>query len=457
MTAPLRPAIYARVSSKEQLEGYSLDAQERALRAYAVAQGWAEPLLYVEPGRSAHAEKAAKRPVFLQLLADVEGGAVDVVLVHKLDRWARHAPTALTSLEKLHRAGAGFVSLGENMNFVGPWGKAMFGILSIFAELYSDNLSTEVKKGQMERAAQGFLPPSLPYGARLAPLGKSLEVDPEKAPHLARILDLAASVSRAVAASTLTAEGVPTRRNREHWHPVVIGQIVGAASWLLAQPPPWPDRYVAAASRRRAPSVRSDRRVRLLTGLMRCGTCGGSLAYAGTRRDGGRGVQCHRPPGISARCLPGAPRKAAAAFYERAALEWVAHLPDEASVLRAATRLAAREDPALAELGRLRLERERVKLQHRAGLIDDAEMVAEAALLADRERAIAPRSPDVFRHATNLAALRESLPGLEPEAGNAALGAILDHIAITGRSVEFVPLPDVAQILREAGRVVAAA
>ncbi|HEU5103982.1 MAG TPA: recombinase family protein [Roseiflexaceae bacterium] len=86
----MRCAIYIRVSGKQQVKDVSLEDQLRACREYALRQGWTiiEPL-YVEPGRSAFTENLAKRVAFQQLLADARRKLFDVVLVYKLDRFAR--------------------------------------------------------------------------------------------------------------------------------------------------------------------------------------------------------------------------------------------------------------------------------------------------------------------------------------------------------------------------------
>jgi len=80
-----RAAIYVRVSSDEQVEGYSLAAQERAAEAYCVAQGWAIEAIYRDEGRSARSDDIRSRPQFSTMLADVEAGHLDVVVVHKLE------------------------------------------------------------------------------------------------------------------------------------------------------------------------------------------------------------------------------------------------------------------------------------------------------------------------------------------------------------------------------------
>ena len=63
----MRAALYARVSSEEQVQGYSLDAQRRAFRKLVEDQGWTLYQEYVEEGRSAHTDDVRKRPIFLDL------------------------------------------------------------------------------------------------------------------------------------------------------------------------------------------------------------------------------------------------------------------------------------------------------------------------------------------------------------------------------------------------------
>ncbi len=81
----MRAAIYARVSTEEQAQGYSIDAQLRACRERAGP----DALAYVEEGKSARTEDSRKRPVFGQLLADAERGKSDCIIVHKLERFSR--------------------------------------------------------------------------------------------------------------------------------------------------------------------------------------------------------------------------------------------------------------------------------------------------------------------------------------------------------------------------------
>lgn len=159
----MRAGLYARVSTKDQVEdGLSLDAQTRALRGYCEAQGWTAAE-YVEKGVSASKE-GADRPEFRRLLADAEAGRIDVVAVHKLDRFSRQLLVTMQGLARLSKAGAAFVSLSEHIDMSTPSGRLMLGVFALLAQFYSDNLASEVSKGRKERALQGLWNGDLPFG-----------------------------------------------------------------------------------------------------------------------------------------------------------------------------------------------------------------------------------------------------------------------------------------------------
>src|SRR5687767_6785386 len=102
-TTTLRAGLYERVSSEEQVEGYSLDAQDRAGRLYCETHGWQVAAVYRDEGKSARTDDLGRRPAFQQKLADAEAGLLDVVVVHKLDRFARSLRVTLETLERLER------------------------------------------------------------------------------------------------------------------------------------------------------------------------------------------------------------------------------------------------------------------------------------------------------------------------------------------------------------------
>src|SRR5688500_2438632 len=210
----LRSGLYDRVSSDEQVEGYSLYAQDRAGRASCDAHGWTVAHVYRDEGKSARADYPTMRPQFARMLADAEAGLLDVVVVHNLDRFARNLRVTLETLERLERRRVGFVSISEQMDFTTPIGKVVLATLAAFAQYYSDNLATEVRKGKAERKAQGLFNGVLPFGLKKSPDGLPVP-DPETYPGLLLAFRLAAEgkSDRDVAAA-LNAAGYRTTGNR---------------------------------------------------------------------------------------------------------------------------------------------------------------------------------------------------------------------------------------------------
>jgi DNA invertase Pin-like site-specific DNA recombinase len=168
---PLRAAIYVRVSSTDQLDGFSLDAQLRSARDYCAQRGWIVAHEYAEEGKSARPSDLRRRPEFSRLLTDADGGAFDVVVVHKLDRFARNVGVLMEAARRLTAAATSLVSITENLDYTNPQGKLVLTMLGALAEFYSDNLGQEVKKGFLERSLQGLHNGLLPLGAMAGPDG----------------------------------------------------------------------------------------------------------------------------------------------------------------------------------------------------------------------------------------------------------------------------------------------
>ncbi|MBA7694451.1 hypothetical protein ES703_103061 [subsurface metagenome] len=161
----MRAALYARVSSEEQVEGYSIDAQRRAFKALVEGRGWTVYQEYIEEGKSARTDNINRRPAFKQMVTDALAKKLDVLVVHKLDRFSRNLRVTLEYFDKLSKAEVTFLSINEQMDFSTPWGKLALTFLGGMAQFYSDNLSQETKKGWHERRAQGLYCGLLPFGA----------------------------------------------------------------------------------------------------------------------------------------------------------------------------------------------------------------------------------------------------------------------------------------------------
>jgi site-specific DNA recombinase len=161
----MRCAIYIRVSGKQQVKGVSLDDQLRACREYALRQGWTiiEPL-YVEPGRSAFTENLAKRVAFQQLLVDARRKLFDMVLVYKLDRFARKVLIQYQAAAELERCRVQIASATEPIDRKTAAGRMTFGMLAVAAEAYSDQLSERMRDTRRAEARQGRHVGPVPVG-----------------------------------------------------------------------------------------------------------------------------------------------------------------------------------------------------------------------------------------------------------------------------------------------------
>ncbi len=103
--------------------------QHRAMREYAARRGWTIALQVREVGSG-----AAKREAREKLLEAARRREIDVVLVWRLDRWGRSVTDLLTTLQELEHLGVGFVSLTEALDLTTPVGRAMAGLLAVFAD-----------------------------------------------------------------------------------------------------------------------------------------------------------------------------------------------------------------------------------------------------------------------------------------------------------------------------------
>ena len=151
----MRAAIYIRVSSQEQAdEGYSIGAQTERLTAYCLAKGWTVHQAYTDGGFTG---SNTDRPALEKLIRDVKKKRVDIVLVYKLDRLSRSQKDTLYLIEDVFlKHGVGFVSMSENFDTSSPFGRAMIGILSVFAQLEREQIKERMAMGRSERAKVGL-------------------------------------------------------------------------------------------------------------------------------------------------------------------------------------------------------------------------------------------------------------------------------------------------------------
>jgi site-specific DNA recombinase len=145
---------YARVSTQEQaLNGHSIDEQKERMKKYADAMGWVIYDLYVDAGFTG---ANTDRPSLQRLIRDVKSHRIDKVLVYKLDRLSRSQKDTLMLIEDIFLAnGCDFVSMNERFDTSTPFGRAMIGILAVFAQLEREQIKERMSMGKQARAKQG--------------------------------------------------------------------------------------------------------------------------------------------------------------------------------------------------------------------------------------------------------------------------------------------------------------
>lgn len=143
----LRAGLYARVSTLDQ---QTLPPQIRDLREYAAKRGWTVVEECKEVGSG-----AAARALRQWLMDSARRREIDVVLVWRLDRWGRPVADLVATLQELTALGVGFVSVTEALDLTTPAGRAMAGLLSVFAECERDIMRERVRAGLAHARLQG--------------------------------------------------------------------------------------------------------------------------------------------------------------------------------------------------------------------------------------------------------------------------------------------------------------
>ena len=146
--------LYCRVSTTEQAEnGHSIDEQRERLINYCKARGWDDYEVFTDAGFSG---AKITRPALSNALNLIRNKKVDKILVYKLDRLSRSQKDTLTLIEDVFLAnGCDFISISENFDTSTPLGRAMIGILAVFAQLEREQIKERMLMGHEARAKQG--------------------------------------------------------------------------------------------------------------------------------------------------------------------------------------------------------------------------------------------------------------------------------------------------------------
>ncbi len=293
-------AIYARVSSQDQVDdGYSIEEQQKRLKALADARDWIVYKTYVDPGYSG---SNLKRPAIQSLIDDAKKHKFDMVMIYKLDRMSRSQKDTMYILEDvLVPNNVDLLSISESFDTSTPFGRAMIGILSVFAQLERENIKERTSMGRRARISKGHshgTKPALGYTFKAG--NNDLVINPYEALIVKDIFELFVSGTSIISISNIIADKygsnvrawTNTTIRRVLRNPVYIGKVCYGSELFDGIHEPLVDdldfykaqeilkRNKELSRRTYEYSTASGKADHLLTNLLYCGDCGARMAYA---------------------------------------------------------------------------------------------------------------------------------------------------------------------------------
>lgn len=321
----MRVAAYARYSSDQQ-SASSISDQLRNCRVYCDRQGWPEPAVYSDAAMSG---SRIDRPSYQQLLA--EAGRFDVIVVDDLSRLARDSIEVAQTVRRLSFAGIRLIGVSDGVDTGRKSHKADVGLRGLIGEIHLDDLRDKTHRGLTGRALSGASAGGLPYGYRVTVVGQRA-IDEAQAGIVRRIFaDYLRGESARRIAGRLNADGVAAPRggtwaasaihgdarrgigilanpiycgrmvwNRSQWvkHPETgrrVRRERPESDWIVVEHPelaivdlPTWDAAQDRLGRRGRDTGRNRGRpsTYLLSGILRCGECGGPMVIVDRYRYG---------------------------------------------------------------------------------------------------------------------------------------------------------------------------
>ena len=293
----MNAVIYARYSSHNQTE-QSIEGQLRDNYAWAKQQGITVIGEYIDRALTG---KTDARPDFQRMIDDAAKKQFEMVIVWKLDRFARNRYDSAIYKAKLKKYGIRVVSVKENITD-SPEGIVLEGLLESMAEYYSANLSQNIRRGQRESIANGtYCGGPVPYGYRVQ--NKKLVIDDKTAPIIRYVFEqYAQGVPKKEIINALNERGIRgkngkpltyTSFQRALSNTCYIGSFTyhGEVVPGLAEPMIDEETFMKVQERLKlnahAPASQKARVDYLLQGKVWCGMCGAPMTgESGKSRNG---------------------------------------------------------------------------------------------------------------------------------------------------------------------------
>jgi putative DNA-invertase from lambdoid prophage Rac len=151
--APIRVAIYARVSTSDQ----TCELQLRELREYCQRRGWSIHDEFIDTGISG---TKSSRPELNRLLGDVRQRRIEVIVCWKLDRWARSLAHLVQSIQELDSLNVRFIAVTQNIDTdaSNPMAKLLLHLMGAFAEFERSLIVERTIAGVRAAKAKGKVP-----------------------------------------------------------------------------------------------------------------------------------------------------------------------------------------------------------------------------------------------------------------------------------------------------------
>ena len=311
----IRCAIYTRKSHEEGLEQEfnSLDAQREAAEAYIESQrmqGWrALPDRYDDGGFSG---SNMERPGLQRLLADMDAGKVDVIVVYKIDRLSRALLDFMKMIERFNEKGISFVSVTQHFNTTDPTGRMFLSILITFAQYEREVIAERIrdKVAAAKRRGKYCGGPAI-LGYDVDRERKKLLVNPEEAPLVQHIFRRFTQLASAKSlAAELNEQGYRTKswttkkgkhRSGSPWNTGHIYRLLGNRLYrgeVVHKGKVYPGEHEAIVSKglwEKVQAVLSENtrakqtkaRTKIISpleGVVRCGHCDGAMGLTYTQK-----------------------------------------------------------------------------------------------------------------------------------------------------------------------------